>query len=1035
MSLSDRLIARPVATTLLTLGLVLSGAMAFLLLPVSPLPRIDFPTIQVSARLPGASPETMATSVATPLERQFGRIAGVTEMTSSSQLGTTAITLQFDLDRDINGAARDVQAAINAARAALPSTLTSNPTYAKVNPADAPILILALTSDTLGGPQLYDLASTILQQKLSQVDGVGQVLVGGGSLPAVRVELDPPSLAKYGVGLEEVRASLAATNVQVPKGQLGNAASSWVIAANDQLPRAEQYRPLIVSYRSGNALHLSDVATVTDSQEDLRNAGLMNGKPAIVLILFRQPGANVVATVDRVRAALPELRATMPAAADLSVVIDRTPPIRGSLHDVERTLIFAAGLVVLVVFAFLRSARATLIPAVAVSASLIGTFGAMYLIGYSLDNLSLMALTIATGFVVDDAIVVLENTSRHLEAGVPPREAASRGAREIAFTVVSMSVSLCAVFLPILLMGGILGRLFREFGVTLALAILISLVLSLTTTPMMCATLLAPADARPPGRLARAAERVFARAQHMYEVSLDWALAHARMMLALTLLTLASNVALYQVVPKGFFPQQDAGRLAGAIQADQNISFQAMREKLVQIVEIVRRDPAVADVIAFVGGGTARNSGRMFVALRPLAERSVSADQVIARLRPALANVAGAQAYLQAVQDLRIGGMASAAQYQFTLQGEDLPSLQSFASAVERRLRRLPELADVNSDLLTQGLEVRVAIDRATAARFGVSPQLIDDTLYDAFGQRQVATIYAPLNQYHVVMEVAPPFWQSPESLEQIYLAAPGGAQVPLSALTTAARGPTSLSVNHLGAAAGVTLSFNLAPGVALSDAVARVQSSVAELGLPAGIRTTFLGTAEAFQQSLASEPLLVLAALLAVYVVLGMLYEDYLHPLTILSTLPSAGMGALLALLASGTDLNVVSLIGIILLIGIVKKNGIMLVDFALDTERREGKGGTEAIRQACRLRFRPISMTTLAALFGALPLALGQGEGAELRRPLGVAIVGGLLVSQVLTLYTTPVIYLYIDRLRGLVRHGRTRLEGSMRWRSAGS
>jgi multidrug efflux pump len=1011
-------ITRPVATTLLTIGLVLAGLLAFRLLPVAALPQVDFPTIQVSASLPGASPETMATSVAAPLERQFGRIAGVTEMTSTSYLGATTIILQFDISRDIDGAARDVQAAINAARGYLPTTLPANPTYRKVNPGDAPILIFALTSDTLRTGELYDLASSILQQKLSRVEGVGQVFVGGSSLPAVRVDLDPQSLSRYGIGLEDVRTTLAATNVRRPKGQLAEGGRSWEIDTNDQLTRADQYRPLVVAYHDGAALQLKDVATVTDSVEDIRAAGFSNGKPAVLVILFRSPNANIIDTVDRVREVVPQLRASLPAMVDLSIVLDRTPPIRGSLRDVELTLLASVVLVTLVVFAFLRNARAALIPTVAVPTSLIGTFGVMYLCGYSLDNLSLMALTIATGFVVDDAIVVLENISRYVEHGVPPREAALRGAREIGFTVLSMSLSLVAVFIPILLMGGMVGRLFREFAVTLSVAVGLSLVVSLTTTAMMCGILLRPHAGEGGGRLSRASARTLEWMVTRYERSLGWAIRHPRTMLLLTLATVGLNVMLFVQVPKGFFPQQDNGRLTGAIVAAQDISFQAMRDKLAAVVDTIVADPAVDNVIAFTGGGggggSAKNSARLFITLKLPSERDLTADEVIARLRPGLAKIAGAPTFLQPVQDLRIGGRPSSSQYQYTLQGENIDDVAKWAPRLVQRLRSVPGLVDVTSDQQDRGLEATLEIDRDTASRLQVSPSLIDDTLYDAFGQRQVSITYTPQNQYHVVMEVAPQYWQRPDTLEDIFVRSSSGAQVPLAAVTHYTPGGTSLAVNHQGQFPSVTLSFNLTPGTSLGDAVAGVEAAAREIGMPGTIHGSFQGTAQAFQDSLANEPALILAALVTVYIVLGMLYESYVHPVTILSTLPSAGVGALLALLACGTDLSVIAIIGIVLLIGIVKKNAIMMIDFALEAERVHGKPPEDAIFEACLLRFRPIMMTTMAALFGALPLAIGGGIGSELRRPLGIAIVGGLIVSQALTLYTTPVIYVYLDRFR---------------------
>jgi multidrug efflux pump len=1019
VNISAPFIKRPVATTLLTIGLALSGILAFGLLPVSPLPQVDFPTIQVSATLPGAEPETMATSVAAPLERQFGRIAGLTEMTSTSYLGSTSVALQFDLSRSIDGAARDVQAAINAARGYLPPALPNNPSYRKVNPADAPIMIVALTSDTLNRGQMYDAASSILQQKLSQQSGVGQVIVGGSSLPAVRVEMNPTALNHYAIPLETVRSALAATTQNRPKGQLDDERRASQIAANDLLLRAAEYAPVIVTYRSGRPVRLDDVARVEDSVEDVRTTGLANGRPAVLLVIFRQPGANIISTVDGVRALLPELHAAIPQAITMSVVMDQTQTIRGSLHDVEATLVISVLLVTLVVWAFLRSIRATLVAAVAVPVSLVATFGVMYVFGASLDNLSLMALTIATGFVVDDAIVVLENVARHRAAGLSPLEAALLGAREIGFTVLAISLSLVAVFTPILLMAGLVGRLFREFALTLSAAIAISLLVSLTTTPMMCATILGAETQSEHGWLYRVSERAFEWMRRRYETSLAWVLRHQPGILALTILTVAVNAYLFWVVPKGFFPQHDTGRLQGAIQAAQDISFQAMQAKLTDIIEIVGRDPAVANVVGFTGGqgngpSTATNTARLFVMLKPLAERKISADQVITRLRREVAGVPGAPTFFQATQDVRAGGRMGNAQYQYTLQGDDVRELNLWGPRVAERLRALPQLVDLNSDQQDRGQQSSLVIDRATASRLGITPQLIDDTLYDAFGQRQVAILYTPLNQYHVVMEVEPRFWQRPETLRDIYLPSSKGGMVPLGAFSRYEPTRTALAVNHQAQFPSVTLSFNLAPGVSLGDAVTAIDAAVRPLGLPSGIQGSFQGTAQLFQASLASQPLLIAAALLAVYVVLGVLYESYVHPLTILSTLPSAGVGALLALVATRNDLTVIALIGILLLVGIVKKNAIMMIDFALDADRSKGKPPTEAIYEACVLRFRPIMMTTIAALVGALPLALGTGIGAELRRPLGIAIVGGLIVSQALTLYTTPVVYLYLDRAR---------------------
>ena len=1013
MNVSKPLIERPVATTLLTIGVALAGAAAFRLLPVSPLPQVDCPTISVQASLPGASPETMAATVATPLERSLGRIAGVTEMTSSSALGSTRITLQFDLSRDIDGAARDVQSAINAARTLLPSGLPNNPTYRKVNPADSPIMILGLTSDTMTQGQMYDAASTIVAQKVSQVMGVGQVTVGGSSLPAVRVELNPKALNKYGIGLENVRTVLAAANANRPKGVVEDGDRNWQIYANDQAKTAVEYMPLVIAYRNGSAVRLTDVADVVDSVQDVRNAGSANGRPSVLVIVFRQPNANIIETVDAVTALLPELQAAIPSAINLQVMMERTTTIRASLRDVERTLLVSVSLVVLVVFLFLRNGRATLIPSVAVPVSVIATFGAMYLFGYSLNNLSLMALIIATGFVVDDAIVVLENSSRHIEAGMAPKEAALIGAREVGFTVLSMSLSLIAVFIPILLMGGIVGRYFREFAITLSVAILVSLALSLSTTPMMCSRLLRPKSERRQSRLYTWSERGFGSMLSGYKKSLAWVLEHGGVVMLILLATIVLNGVLYYYIPKGFFPQQDTGRLIGNIQADQAISFQAMRSKLADFVEIVRNDPAVDNVVAFTGGQQ-RNTGSMFVALKPLSQRKESADQVVARLRVKLAKEPGANLFLNPVQDIRVGGRQSNATYQYTLQADDLADLRAWEPRIRQAMSELPELVDVNTDAQDKGLQTSLIIDRDTASRLGISPQLIDATLNDAFGQRQVSTIYAPLNQYHVVMEAAPEYWQSPEALDSVYVTTSTGAQVPLS--TFARYGPTNtpLAVNHQSQFVATTISFNLPDGVSLSQATRAVDDALIRLGVPNTVHGSFQGTARAFQESLSSQPWLILTALLAVYIVLGVLYESYVHPITILSTLPSAGVGALLALLVFRSEFSIIALIGVILLIGIVKKNAIMMIDFALEAERSHGLSTRDAIYEACSLRFRPIMMTTFAAMLGALPLAIGFGEGSELRRPLGISIVGGLLVSQALTLYTTPVVYIYLDRFR---------------------
>jgi multidrug efflux pump len=1017
MNISEIFIRRPVATTLLTIAIALAGLVAFRILPVSPLPQVDFPTVSVSASLPGASPETMASSVATPLERQFGRIASVTEMTSSSSLGATSITMQFDLNRNIDAAARDVQAAINAARGYLPANLPSNPTYRKVNPADSPIVLLALTSDILSKSQMYDAASSIMAQKLAQVTGVGQVSVGGSALPGVRVELNPTVLNKYGIGLEQVRGVLAAANANNPKGHFSDGSHIWEVGANDQIFKAIDYAPLVVAYRNGTAVRIQDVGEAVDSVEDLRNSGYANGKPSVLLVIFRQPGANIIDTVDRIRALLPQLQASVPKAIHIQVAMDQTVTIRASVHDVEWTMLISVLLVVLVVFFFLRNVRTTMIPSVAVPVSLIGTFGVMYLLHFSIDNLSLMALTISTGFVVDDAIVVIENITRYLEQGMHPFQAALKGAQEIGFTVLSMSLSLIAVFIPLLLMGGLVGRLFREFAVTLSVAIAVSLVISLTTTPMMCAHLLKEHIEH--GWLYRTSERFFTWIINTYGRTLSTALKYAPITLAMLIATIALNVYLFIRVPKGFFPQQDNGRMMGQITGDQDTSFQAMDRILRQMVDIVDKDPGVDTVNGFTGGGGGPSGGtanqaRMFINLRPRQERKVSVDQIIARLRPKLARIPGATLYMQASQDLRIGGRSSAALYQYTMLCDNLQDLTEYAPRMLQALKEIPIIADANSDQQNRGLQSMVVYDRKTAARFGISSQLLDNVLYDAFGQRQVSTMYTSLNQYHVVMEAAPPYWQNPLSLRDIFVMSPNGTEVPLDAIASYAPTTAPLAVTHQGLGPATTISFNLQPGVALGDAVAAITRAAGTVGLPRSIQTRFAGTAQAYQDSLGNEPVLIAAALAAVYIVLGILYESYIHPITILSTLPSAGVGALLALLLTHTDLSIIAMIGIILLIGIVKKNAIMMIDFALAAERIEGKNSRDSIFEACLLRFRPILMTTMAAMLGALPLALGSGTGSELRRPLGITIIGGLLVSQMLTLYTTPVVYLYFDRLQ---------------------